>query len=310
MNNVYYRVLLIDVFVAGCGLAACAGEPSHSNIVVRDCRVQVVDRAAIAAERNGVVERIAAETGETVKKGQELLILKDDVAQTRLELSKQNASSDINVRYSKAVLKAAQQEYESTLRLNEKKVATKQTLRLRELELERSQLGVEKAEFDQKVLKIQTRLASAELATYRVVAPFDGIVRQTMKRRGESVQNGEPVFELVNPERVRIEAYVERKLAARLKRGQPVRVTPQDDGKTSSPSRNGDKRVENQATDRKVFVSGKLILVDVIVQPVSGKVRIVAEVNSHNGLLPDGVKAVMEIPPSHLDETVKTAIQD
>lgn len=41
--------------------------------------------------------------------------------------------------------------------------------------------------------------------------------------------------------------------------------------------------------------TGKLVLVDIIVQPVTGKVRIVAEVNQHDGSLRDGVKAVLTI---------------
>ncbi len=50
--------------------------------------------------------------------------------------------------------------------------------------------------------------ARAELETYRIETPVEGVVTKVFKVAGEAVREGEPVMEICNTSRVRIRGYV------------------------------------------------------------------------------------------------------
>lgn len=266
-----------------------AASPPAGSVIIQKCQVHVVDRALLAAERDGVVAETLVEDGDTAVAGQCLLRLRDDAARTRLELALARAGNDVSVRYSEKLADAAKANYDAGLDLEQQNAISTFQLRQRKLEYERGVLAIEQAKFELKLAALDAAQAEAELKGYQVSAPFAGVVTRVLKRRGEPVQIGEGVVELVNTDRIRVEGYGPLAELWDVKRGACVQV------QLDMPELEG--RGINGAT-----FEGRLVLVDAGVQPVTGQVRVVAEVANRDGILRDGLRARMTI-----DRTASTA---
>ena len=160
------------------------------------------------------------------------------------------------------------------------------------LAAERSELQIEKAQMDRELNYLARDEAMAQLKTYKVEAPFAGIVTRVHKRQGEAVRQGDPILELVNTDRVRVEGDVKISQIWNIRRGDLVKV------QLEIP--NFDLDVE------KLTFEGRIVFVDVSVEPVSGTVRVWAEVENSGNLLRAGLSAKMTIYPQRtaVSETV------
>ncbi|HID21198.1 MAG TPA: HlyD family efflux transporter periplasmic adaptor subunit, partial [Planctomycetaceae bacterium] len=159
-------------------------------------------------------------------------------------------------------------------------------LEVRQLKLEydKAMLSIELANHDFAVAGLEAKRAEAQLKMYRIEAPFDGIVTQIYKRKGEAVRQGDPILELANTDRVRVEGRVSINDVWRVKPGMAVQV------RLDIP--------DVDLPEEKQVFPGRVVFVDVAVQPVTREVRVWAEVENHDNILKDGLTAVMTIDTS------------
>ncbi len=268
-------------FAALAGAQETASRPT-STISIEKCQVHVIDRSLLAAERHGVIDIISVREGAVVKADTELVRLRDDIARARLDVVSARAANDIEVRYSRVLSDTAKANYDAGLDLEKKNAISTFQLRQRRLEFERGALSIEQAEVNQRLAGLEAIQAQAELRAHSLVAPFDGTVTRLLKHRGEAVQIGDPVLELVNTQRVQVEGYGRLDDLWDVRPGTRVRV------QLDAP------QLARYGVADRVF-EGELVLVDVVVQPVTEKVRVVADVTNVNNILRDGLKAWMHI---------------
>ncbi|MCA9055277.1 MAG: hypothetical protein KDA75_15660, partial [Planctomycetaceae bacterium] len=76
------------------------------------CHIHVVDRALLAAERDGVLEEVSVKVGDVVTEGAALVRLRDAIAQAHFKHAQERAGSDVNVRYATEVMETAEEEFE------------------------------------------------------------------------------------------------------------------------------------------------------------------------------------------------------
>jgi RND family efflux transporter MFP subunit len=256
--------------------------------------VRAIDKAFVSAERDGVVETVDTAIGERVEKGQQLVHLRDEIAKANLALAEAQAADDTEVRFGEVLKNATQKDFERYLALVNKKAATEKDLVRYTLEKDRGLFTNENAQVKQHIHKLEAQLAAAQLKTFHVNAPFAGTVTRMLKNPGEAVTDGEPLLELINTDRVHIEGYARVEDVWKLQRGTPVTV------QLDSPA------LENSGV-KLPACEGKIVLVDVVVQPVTQTVRIVAEVTNQENSLRDGLKARMTIDPSKQTAPVTAA---
>lgn len=285
-RNVRFTSLLL-FFPLVLSAMAALGDDLPSIAVVREvklpkCQIRIVDRTLLAAEREGVIADIAVRVGDKVEKGMLLAELKHEIASAGADLAEARAASDVNVRFSAEVLKTAKEEYELALDLQSQGAITEQQFRQRRMEFERSRLSLEQAEFEYTLRGLEAKQTQADLRAYQVLAPFTGTIRQVMKTPGESLQNGETVLEIVGTDRVQVEGYGLLEELWSVSPGSEVQVV------LDVPELAQFGVLEEKFT-------GTLIHVDDVVQPVSGKVRVVAEVKNRQNILRDGLRATMTI---------------
>ena len=271
--------------------AAQPRSASSKFVTLKRCRIQLVDEVTLASERPGIISFLEPEEGDTVRSGQQVAGLRDEVARANTRIARAKAANDVQVRYAKKSSQVAQVEHEKALQTNEDLKGTVPEIEIRKLRLaaEKTLLQIEQAENEMVVNSFVHDEAIAGLKTFRIEAPFDGVVTRVHKRQGEAVRQGDPIMEVASTRRVRVEGYIALDHIWSCKPGAPVSIRLDIPG-------------VDLAVEKEKFV-GRIVFVDPAVQPVTRQARVWAEVINRDDILRAGLTATMTID---LSESPKT----
>lgn len=161
-------------------------------------QVEAWRRVEVTARLGGEVEDLSVELGDSVNQGDRLLVLSEDDRPAAV------AGARARVRQLEAELAAADR-----LR-SDRLVSESEKLRLE------AELAAARAEL---------RQANLAMTYLEPKAPFDGVVNARHVEAGTLVQAGEPLFELVQVDPLKVTGFVPQQQAGQLKPGQPVTVS-------------------------------------------------------------------------------------
>jgi macrolide-specific efflux system membrane fusion protein len=163
------------------------------------------------------------------------------------------------------------------------KSVSQSQLDVEKLTVEKNQLEAEQATHEQQVAILEMKQQEAELnaaraqiGRRRVVAPFDGVIVQIYARKGEWAEPGQKALRIVNVDRLKAEGFIRAEDATDHLVGRPIRLAVEPGGE------------KNTATGKIVFVSPE-------VDPITGQVRIWAEIDNRDGRLRPGQPARMAV---------------
>ncbi len=258
-------LLALGIGLAGCssGEKAAAGGDGAVAVKVYAVEEQVVKRAVqatgslfaleesvISAEVEGRVERVAADVGDQVQQGQELVLLSP--VELRLEAERQRAAvqqvrarlgigaNDALPRHPDQVafvqraaadLSDAEQKHRRAEELHRNQLISQQ-----EFDASQARHKGARAAYDEAVqmvdqLKAQLQsseaartLAEKKLDDATIRAPFHGAVKERRISPGEFVRVQSPVMVIVRTDQLRARLAVPEKWAGSLKAGVPVDV--------------------------------------------------------------------------------------
>lgn len=262
------------------------GEPTSASFVdVKNARVMLMDRVTLASPRAGVLAFVEPQEGHLVEAKQIVASLDASVAKVNLAVARLKANSTVERRFSKNLLDLSQIEYDKAKQANNSVggsgVFTDIDLQRLKLNVDKAALQLEQADSEARVNALTVDQLTAELNSYAVVSSFAGRVTRVHRSKGETVALGDPILEIVAIDRVRIEGYVGIQDGLRVRAGSPVVV------RLDLP--------DVELAEEKVELTGKLVFVDVGVEPVSGQIRVWAEVENPNEILRAGLPAKMTI---------------
>lgn len=275
-----------------------AAEPAlvkgADGIEIVRCRIKLIDQVTLASDRTGIIAYVEAGEGDEVEEGQKIAGLHDEVAQANLAIAQKKSENDVEVRFSKKAAELAKAEHDKALEANQIVKNAVPDIEVRRLKLaaEKSTLQIEQADHQRKLDALNRDQAQAELDTYRVKVPFDGVVTRVFKKKGEAVRQGDPILELASTRRVRVEGDLDIQHLTRVRPGCRVQV------QLDVP----DVELE---IEKETF-EGRVEFVDVNVQPVSRQVRIWARVQNRDDILRAGLTARMIITPNPSSKTAAT----
>jgi macrolide-specific efflux system membrane fusion protein len=118
--------------------------------------------------------------------------------------------------------------------------------------------------------------ARAQIARRKIAAPFDGAIVQVYLRKGEWAEPGQKALRIVNADRLKAEGFIRAEDASVVAAGKSVELTIDLGGKPQA-------------------FSGKVAFVSPEVDPITGQVRLWAEVENHDGKLRPGQSAKMTV---------------
>jgi multidrug efflux pump subunit AcrA (membrane-fusion protein) len=249
--------------------------------------VKLLEEVILSVERPGILGELSVREGDVVEAGQLVAKLKDDVARAALRVAEIEASSDIDIRYAEAANGVAQLEHEKMIEANRQAKGAIAAIEVRKagLAAEKTALEIEKATHTREVQIAKRDEAAVQLETFRVEAPFAGFVTKVhVTSKGAAVRQGDPLIEVVNTGKVKVEGNVTLADVSSVKPGAKVVVS-------LDPEKHGTEAAARTYT-------GKIVFVDVKANPVQQNVRVWAEVdNVDNALRANMMPKSMTILP-------------
>ncbi|WP_375770176.1 efflux RND transporter periplasmic adaptor subunit [Archangium gephyra] len=151
--------------------------------------------ATMRAEVQGAVLEMVVEQGQQVKKGQLLARIEDSSVQDQF-LAARTA-----VRVARTGLQVARAEEERNRTLSAEGVITRR-------DFEQAQLARNQAQAQLSEAEARLALALQQVGRTRIRAPFSGVVSERLASAGDIVQPGAPLYTVIDPTSLRLEASV------------------------------------------------------------------------------------------------------
>ena len=249
--------------------------------------------AVIGPVNQGRIVRLYAGQGTRVRKGQKLADLESaDIDQAEADYLKALADYENALRSSAAEIKLAQQSYDRNKQLYEQKITAGKNLQSAEHDLEVAKAAGENSVNGTKAALVAARrkllilgLNDATIdalakktdlaATFSLNSPISGIVVERNATVGASVGTDANLFKIIDLSRVWVDANVFEKDLPRVRNGQEVRLTV-----TAFPGST---------------FSGKVILINSVVDPETRTVKVRTEVANPDGRLKPDMFANVQI---------------
>lgn len=170
-----------------------------------------LQQAQVSARADGLIEEILVDTGAMVTQGQTLLRLDADLA----ELDKARASAARNEAL--AARNEARRLFREAQRLRENNHVSENEVKSRRAALDLAEASFAAAE--------ASLASSAEsLQRHTLPAPFTGVISDRMAELGEWVNRGDPVFEVVSLDALRIDVQVPQERFGDIDGDTPVSI--------------------------------------------------------------------------------------
>jgi membrane fusion protein (multidrug efflux system) len=238
----------------------------------------VENQVDLAAQRDGVVARIIADTGTMVHKGQLLAELDDRQLSAERDAADAKAKSiAADVKNWEAEAKVQETDLSRAEGMMKADLITRQELDHARYKLTASQFEVEREKQNQQNAEATLRSLQLEQEKMRIVAPFDGVVARRYVRAGQKVSKDDKLFWVTAVSPMKVKFALPERFAGKVKSGSEITVTS-----ISMPGETHTARVT---------------LVSPVVDPSSGTIEVSAELLGAPGELRPGMTANI-----HLDK--------
>jgi macrolide-specific efflux system membrane fusion protein len=269
-----------------------SSESATEPLAVDSVVLRLLEEAEVPAQEAGVVTTVAVREGQRVKQGDLLAQIDDQVprlaaeaVQAQFDIARAKAANDVRQRFAKKSLEVSQAELRRSMESIERfaKSISQSQLDVERLTVQKNQLEAEQAEHERQVAILEMKAqenelsaARAQVARRQVLAPFDGVVVQIYVRRGEWVEPGQKALRVVNVDRLKAEGFVPAAGAVAELSGKEVSLEVEGLSEQRAPA-------------------GTIVFVSPEVDPITGQVRVWAEIDNREGKLRPGQPARMVI---------------
>ncbi|MFN3191345.1 MAG: efflux RND transporter periplasmic adaptor subunit [Aureliella sp.] len=270
-----------------------------SDITISDAFIYCTITPPLPAQTDGVIQELRADEGSVVQKGEVVLVIDSRLAEAELQVAKSQLDAaeilekqEANVKFSEKAHDLAKEEYEATGKLYVKYAATESELKRKKLEMEKSSFSIDMAQDEREKYRLEAAVAAQQLRASEIKlelhkgkAPCSGIIIERLRDVGEWVRAGDPVFQLLHMDEMKVEANVLL------------------NGIATSQLRNAEMRISVNlgAGQSDLVIPARVTFVSPQID--QGKVRVVAKINnqqdaSGNWLLSDGMRVSASITPN------------
>ena len=197
---------------------AASGQGDTNPVV--NCQLMSIEDLSVPGSDNGVLVSMKVKEGMLVTKDMELGRIDDREAQAQMavkklefEVAKEEARSDVQVRYAAKDAEVNKAIYDKLRQANDKSKGSVTDVELRKakFEWEKAELSIEKAKEKLVTDDLTAKAKKAEVQAAEVVvdrrilrAPFDGVVVKVYKNVGEWISPGDEVLRIVRIDRLRV----------------------------------------------------------------------------------------------------------
>ena len=195
MTARWRRAALVSAVTLCCG-GALAAAPARLPAAEKTVRVLVAadQESVLAAQMAGRIDQVNVKLGSAISAGQVLVRFNCD-------------EQDAHLNMANAELYGARQTYESKVKLQAMQSV--------------AEIDVQQAAAAAQKFKAQSQMYQAQLKMCTIAAPFAGRVTKVLARQYASVTIGQPLLEIVNDRKLKVQLNVPSLWLSWLKAGQP-----------------------------------------------------------------------------------------
>jgi RND family efflux transporter MFP subunit len=223
-------MLLSAAAVAQNGGATARPDSPAAQVLVlaEEANLNWIEKSAVAALREGVIEKMELQVGMPVKAGGTIGMLHRKFAELSMRKAQLQAKATAPKEKAMAQEEVAASVCARNKRLNERKpgMVSAEDVAKAEGELKVATAMIHEAVENQAIAQAEYDVAKQTYDEHTIVAPFDGIVIRRMKNPGDSLRANEAVVELGNLNKLCADAYVPLEYAFRVKEDQIVEIQP------------------------------------------------------------------------------------
>jgi macrolide-specific efflux system membrane fusion protein len=273
--------------------AATSAAPAPKvAIEVQSVVLRLLEEAEVPSQEAGVLTSVAVREGERVKQGQLLAQIDDQVARlaadatkAKYDIARAKATNDVRIRYAQKAMEVSEAELRRSTESIERfaKSVSQSQLDVEQLTVQKNKLEAEQANHEQEIAVLEMKREESELnaartqiTRRRIVAPFDGVIVQIYARKGEWAEPGQKALRIVNVDRLKAEGFISAQDAKDHIVGRSITLLVEPGGARNS-------------------FAGKIVFVSPEVDPITGQVRIWAEIDNRDARLRPGQPARMVV---------------
>lgn len=238
----FYFLPEIRTFLVGVLLAVLLSSPAVAQdptpIKAEEARMQIIREVPISTEVTGKLKSVSPpKEGLYVKEGDLMIEVEDTLIQKEVVEATKKADSNVEIKFAEVALEKAEVDLKQRLEANDKSKGafSANEIRQTQLEVEKSKASLAKATEDKEILGLTLETKTAQLAQYKVSAPFDGLVTKIHRWPGQSVRPGDPVVTITDMTLLRAVLTVDYSRRAEVFVGDSVEIRIDTTGKALRP---------------------------------------------------------------------------
>jgi cobalt-zinc-cadmium efflux system membrane fusion protein len=259
---------------APCSAFAQASAPAPAAALLA-CLILPDKVADLGSPVIGVVESVAVDRGDLVRKGQVLATLRAEVERANTSVVRSRADSEADLRGATAGRDLAQQRLDRARSLATQNFVSAQAVEQAESEFRIAHERMAQARDQLGTSAREVSSARAQLAQRVLRSPFDGVITERYVNPGERVED-KPLLKLAMIQQLRVELVASTTLFGTLRVGQELSVQPDLAG---APARRA-----------------RIAQIDRVLEPASNTFRLRLELPNADHGLPAGLRCKAALP--------------
>jgi RND family efflux transporter MFP subunit len=251
------------------GLAAALGAATTAHGQSFSCLITPSEMVELGSPVVGVIERIDAERGDSVKKGQSLAQLTADVERASVAVAEARASNQAELQAASSTQEFARRKQDRTDSLYRDKFTSLQNQDQAQTEAALAELKLLQAREQKRQSAQELSFARAQLAQRTIKSPITGVVVERYMSQGERVEQ-RPLLKIAALDPLRVEVIAPASEFNKIRPGMMANVMPE----LASIGE----------------LKAKVVLVDKILDAASNTFRVRLELPNPNNVLPAGLR--------------------
>jgi len=169
-------------------------------------KYEPLEKGFLSAKVSGLVKEIYVKEGDSFKKGEVLAVVDPIDLKTKLEGLKAKLSAlKVALDAAKTYWETQKSIYQRNLRLYKTGGISKEQLQISESKLKEAKAKYEEVKANITATEQQMEALNHNIETYaKIKAPYNGIVRHLIARKGDFIGAGRPILEIENTQKYRL----------------------------------------------------------------------------------------------------------
>lgn len=215
-------------WIAAALAAGCAAAPAQGADF--DCVIEPRQVLEIRAPLEGVIERLTVDRGDTVRKGQELVILDAAVDRASAAIARQKSVMDGAIRSGESRVEFSAGKLARAKDLQAQNYMSAQAREEAATENRLAQSELQDARDNRKLAELELARQMEVIRLKTIRSPIDGVVVERLLHPGEFAEAGvgrKPILKLAEIDTLHVEVLLPVEAYGQVKPGQEVEVMPE-----------------------------------------------------------------------------------